>query len=148
MVIWPVRLPVAVGVNVTWIEQLAPTATVAFWQLSVSLKSPLMAIAEAVRVTLPVFVNVTVCALLEVPNTWLGKVSASGLAVAVVRLPPAVHKAVCHTPLPYVPAVKTCEGPVAAEALNSTTGASGSPVPNTDQQVDGRFMQFEICVVK
>jgi hypothetical protein len=100
IVIWPVRLPVAVGVNVTWIVQLPPAATVVFWQLSVSLKSPLIAIAVGVRATLPVFVRVTVCVLLAVPNTWLAKVSDAGLAVAVATLGPAVQSGVCHTPRP------------------------------------------------
>jgi hypothetical protein len=107
-----------------------------------------MAIAVAVRTRLPVFVSVTVCAALAVPNGWLGNVSAAGLVVAVVKFPPAVHSGVCQTPLPYVPALSTCEGAVESEALNCTTGASGSPLPNTDQQVDDGIMQVEICVVK
>lgn len=68
MVIWPVRLPVAVGVNVTWMEQFAPAANGVFTQLSVSLKSPLIAIADGVRAMLPVFVRFTVCAPLAVPK--------------------------------------------------------------------------------
>jgi hypothetical protein len=71
-----------------------------FTQLSVSLKSPLSAIAVGVRAMLPVLVSVTVCALLAVPNTWLAKVSESGLAEAVVRFELAVHNGVCHTPRP------------------------------------------------
>jgi hypothetical protein len=100
MVISPVRFPVAAGVNVTWIVQLAPTATAALWQLSASLKSPLIAIALIVRPSEPAFVNVTVCALLAIPNTWLPNVSAPGLAVALVNPVVALHNGVCHTPLP------------------------------------------------
>jgi hypothetical protein len=100
MVISPVRFPVPVGVNITWIVQLPPTATAALRQLSVSLKSPLTAIALVVRASEPVFVNVTVCALLVIPNTWLPNVSAPGLAVALVHPVVALHKGVCHTPLP------------------------------------------------
>src|ERR1700738_204652 len=37
---WPDRVPVCKGENTTWIEQFAPGATVAFAQLSVSVKSP------------------------------------------------------------------------------------------------------------
>jgi hypothetical protein len=68
MVICPVRAPVPVGVNVTWMAQLDPTATLAFTQLSVSLKSPAMEIAVTARAVLPVFWRVTVFALLAVPN--------------------------------------------------------------------------------
>ena len=80
--------------------QLAPAASAAFTQLSVSLKSPLMVIALAVRATLPVFVSVTVCALLAVPNTWLAKISDAGLAVAVVNPVLAVHNGACQMPRP------------------------------------------------
>jgi|ERR1039458_7435730 hypothetical protein len=100
MIIWPVRLPVSAGVNFTSMVQLPPAATVVFWQLSVSLKSPLVAIAIGVSARLPVFSRVTVCALLAVPNTWLAKVRDDGLAVDVVKPVPAVHNGVCHTPLP------------------------------------------------
>jgi hypothetical protein len=55
MTIWPVRLPVPLGVNVTWMAQLDPAATLVFTQLPVSLKSPLMEIAVTVRAMLPVF---------------------------------------------------------------------------------------------
>jgi hypothetical protein len=104
--------------------------------------------AVVVSDALPVFARITVCGLLTVSEAWLGNVSESGLAVAVVRLAPAVHSGVCHTPRPYVAAVRTCAEAVAGEALRATTGASGKPVPNVDQQVEGRFMQEEICVVK
>jgi hypothetical protein len=47
-----------------------------------------------------------------------------------------------------VPAVSTCAGAVANGTLNSTTGASGNPLPNADQQMDATLAQEEICVVK
>jgi hypothetical protein len=40
-----------------------------FWQLSVSLKSPVVAIAVIVRGTLPVLARVTAAGLLAVPKT-------------------------------------------------------------------------------
>jgi hypothetical protein len=49
--------------------QFAPAATVVFWQLSVSLKSPVMAIAPGSSSKLPVFAKVTGSALLLVPKT-------------------------------------------------------------------------------
>ena len=67
MVNSPVRLPVAVGVNVTFRLQLAPAAMLEFTQVSVSVKSPLIETDVAVSAVLPEFTSVTVCALLAVP---------------------------------------------------------------------------------
>ena len=100
MIIWPVRLPVSVGVNFTWMVQVLPTGTVTFWQLSVSLKSPLMVIVVGKSARLPVFSRDTGCVPLAVPNSWLAKDSTSGFAVAVVIAVPAVHSGVSHTPRP------------------------------------------------
>lgn len=58
MVTIPVRLPVAVGLNVTLIEQLAPPARVVP-QLLVCEKSPLEEIPEILSVASPVLVSVT-----------------------------------------------------------------------------------------
>jgi hypothetical protein len=68
IVSWPVLEPACVGVNVTWIVQLAPAPTVPLWQSSVSLKSPLAAIEVTTRPIPPVFVTVMACALLATPN--------------------------------------------------------------------------------
>ena len=63
----PVRVPDAVGVNVTLIVQLAPAATEPP-HVSVSAKSALAAILPViVRAALPVLDSVTVCAALVVP---------------------------------------------------------------------------------
>ncbi len=63
----PVRVPDAVGVNVTLMVQLAPAATEPP-QVSVSAKSPLAAILPViVRAALPLLDSVTVCAALVVP---------------------------------------------------------------------------------
>src|SRR5713226_4780622 len=62
----PVRVPDAVGVNVTLMLQLAPAAT-ELPQVFVSTKSPLAAILVIVRAALPVLDSVTVCAALVVP---------------------------------------------------------------------------------
>src|SRR5437870_12780187 len=79
----PVRVPDAVGENVTLMAQFPPTAK-ELPQLSVSAKSPLAAIVVMARVAVPVFVRVNVCAALVVPTVWLGKVSAAGEGLAVV----------------------------------------------------------------
>jgi hypothetical protein len=62
--------------------------------------------------------------------------------------PLALHNGACHTPRPNVAAVSTCAGAVAGEAFSSTTGASGNPLPNADQQVDDALAQPDTCVVK
>jgi hypothetical protein len=67
MVTAPVRVPVAVGVNVTLIVQLPPTAT-KLPQVFVCPKSPLAAILEMLSDEIPMFVNVTVSAALVVPT--------------------------------------------------------------------------------
>lgn len=73
MVTEAVRVPVAVGLNVTLIVQFAPAARLAP-QLFVWEKSPLfvpvMAIPEPlkVNVALPVFVSVMFCEALVVPT--------------------------------------------------------------------------------
>ena len=67
----PVRLPAAVGLNVTLIEQLPPAATLEP-QLSVLLKSPLFAPPSTrlliLNTPLPLFVSVTACELLVDPT--------------------------------------------------------------------------------
>src|SRR5207249_2050128 len=73
----PVRVPDAVGENVTLMAQFPPTAT-ELPQLSVSAKSPLVEIVVIAKAAEPVFVSVTVCAALVVPTVWLAKVSEVG----------------------------------------------------------------------
>jgi len=64
----PVRLPMAVGVNVTVIVQLAPPATLTP-QLLLGLKSPMLAlIEEMASVPLPLVVSVTDCPELVLPT--------------------------------------------------------------------------------
>jgi hypothetical protein len=98
--------------------QLAPELTALFWQLSVSLKSPLAAIEETCRPIPPVFVSVTVCALLGTSEASLGYVSEVGLTSAVVNCVPAVHNGICHTPRPYVAATRTFSEADAGAALS------------------------------
>src|SRR5436305_1826137 len=77
----PVRVPDAVGVNVTLMLQFPPDASEPP-QLSVSAKSPLATMLLMVRVAVPVFDSVTVCAALVVPTLWLAKVSEVGERLA------------------------------------------------------------------
>jgi hypothetical protein len=80
----PVRLPAAVGVNVTVTVHEALTASVP--QLFVSLKSPVTETPEILAEAVPVLVTVTDVLAAEDPSTVLGKVSAPGF---VLRTGPA-----------------------------------------------------------
>ena len=77
------RAPVAVGLNVTLIEQSAPAASVEVLggQLFVCEKSPLLApviaMLEIVSAAFPLFVTVTFCDALVLPTGWLAKVSGA-----------------------------------------------------------------------
>jgi hypothetical protein len=64
---FPLRVPVAVGWNVTWIVQLLPAARVA-GQVLLSVKSPLTDMPEMLRGSVPVLDSVTVWAALLVFN--------------------------------------------------------------------------------
>ena len=146
-VIWPVRVPVPLGVKVTWIVQLEPAATLEFTQLSVSLKSPLIEMAVTVRGMAARVLKVTVCALLAVPNTWLAKLSEVGLAAAVVRLVPRskAASARCRGHKLPPPALATTRRRRGAQRNHRRRRQS---VPKTDQQCDGATAQFATCVVK
>jgi hypothetical protein len=63
----PVREPVAVGVKVTLIVQVALAATLVP-QLLVWAKSPLAAMLEMLNAPVPLLVSVSVCAALVVPT--------------------------------------------------------------------------------
>ena len=77
----PVRVPVAVGVNVTLTVQLAGDGpSVVVQVVALSAKSPLTAVVSEVG-PVPVFFIVTVLAGLVVPTVCLAKVSLVGVAV-------------------------------------------------------------------
>ena len=77
MVIAPVRVPAAVGVNFTLIAQCLPTASVAP-QVVVLEKSPLATMLVMLSVAVPEFVSVTDFAALVVLSARLGKVRLVG----------------------------------------------------------------------
>jgi hypothetical protein len=94
MVIAALRFPVAAGVKLTLIVQLAPAAT-ELPQVVVSGKSPgsapVTAMLAMLKVRLPLLVRVTDCAGAVVPTNWLPKVmvvaesSTPGAAPVPVR---------------------------------------------------------------
>ena len=81
----PVRVPSAVGVNVTLIVHVAPAARVAglighaLAPVLVSAKSPEAAMVLIVKGPVPVFFRVTGCAALVVCKVWLLKLSVGGV---------------------------------------------------------------------
>jgi hypothetical protein len=91
------RAPVAVGVNVTLILQMAPTATLVP-QVFVWLKSPLFAPVIVMLLMLsaavPVFESVTACAVLLVLTSWLLNVSDAGERLTAGATPVPVKPAV------------------------------------------------------
>jgi hypothetical protein len=84
------RAPVAVGVKVTFTEQLSPTPKV-LPHVVVSEKSPAfvpaIAISQMCIVALPSFLSVTVMGVLLVPTDWLLKLRLVGVRLTPVPTP-------------------------------------------------------------
>ena len=99
-VIVPGWLPVAVGVKVTLMEQLAPAATeapqVLVWPYCVL--ATMLVIFSALP---PMLLNVTVCAALGVPTAWLPKARLEGEKFATgpdAGMPVPVRLITCEPP--------------------------------------------------
>src|SRR5260370_418094 len=73
----PVRVPLLLGVKVTYMVHVEPAAT-PFPQLSVSAKSPVVAMLAICTGAVPLLVSVTVWDGLVVPAAWLLKVRLDG----------------------------------------------------------------------
>src|SRR5207244_1975063 len=76
----PTRAPVASGVKVTSSVQVAPETTVA-GHVEVKAKSPAIVIEAMASAPGPLFMSVTVCALLVVPTVRAANVSDAGVSV-------------------------------------------------------------------
>jgi hypothetical protein len=92
--ILPVREPPALGLKVTLIVQFAPALTL-LPQVLVWEKSPLAAMLETASEAVPVFVRVTVCAVLLVPDIWAEKVSEVGDKLTADPIPVPLKVTVC-----------------------------------------------------
>src|SRR5256712_666884 len=97
MVIAPVRVPVAVGVNVTLIAQL-PSAATEVPQVLVCAKSPLATMPGTLSAALPVLFSVTVCAALVVFTSWLANVKLVGERLTRGAVPVPVRLTMCGLP--------------------------------------------------
>ena len=98
-----VRVPVAVGVNVTLTAQVLEAAKAAPVQSSeVLLKSPgftpLIVTAEILRLAVPALVIVSVWGGLVVFNAWLLKVSAAAEKLSAGPVPFPVRLTLCGLP--------------------------------------------------
>jgi hypothetical protein len=93
----PDRVPVALGVKVTLIEQLAAAARVAP-HVFVSAKSPLLVMFEIAIASLPVFDSVMVCAALVVPTGCAPKSKLVGVRLATGAPPVPASATVCGLP--------------------------------------------------
>ena len=90
----PVRVPVAVGVKVTFTVQLVLTARLAP-QLLVCAKSPLALMLDMLAAAVPVFETVTGCDALPLPSTCAGKVKALLDRPITGAVPVPVRETVC-----------------------------------------------------
>ena len=97
-----VRLPGAVGVNVTLIVQLPPAVTelphVLAWAKSPAFV-PVTARLVMLKLAFPVLFRVTVCAVLVVPTDWLPKVRLVAVRLTTGAVPVPVRLTVCGLPL-------------------------------------------------
>src|SRR5581483_8587129 len=90
----PEFVPVLVGVKVTLIVQVAPTAS-EFPQLLVCAKAPVAVMLVIVRGAVPLLPKVRICGALVVLSIWLGK----------LKVPPPLENVITGvTPLPIRPA--------------------------------------------
>ncbi len=102
MVTTPVRVPLAVGVNVTAMVHVLATATgdeIEQVVLGSKAKSPLASSAVMVRGLLPELVNVTDCVAAVVPTTVLPKVRLDGLSEIPGAIPVPLSATFCVPPL-------------------------------------------------
>ena len=85
-----VRVPVAVGLNVTLIEQLDPAATfepqLLLWAKSLEFV-PDSAMLVMFKVRLPELARVIACAALVAPTAWLANVRLVGETLATTAVP-------------------------------------------------------------
>ena len=124
----PVRLPVAVGLNVTAIVQVIPAGTEAP-HVFVWLKSPLIEIEEMFSARLPAFFRVTDIAALDVVTSWPGNVKLVGVKTATEAVFVPVPVSVADCGLLVSTSVKTscADSADATEGVNVTLTVHDAP---------------------
>jgi hypothetical protein len=130
----PVLVPVAVGVKVTSIAQLAPAATLAPHVL-VCANSPLIPILPIVSAVLPVLLRLIACAALLVPTNWFPNDRGLGDRVTVDATPVPVKATVCGLPLALSAIVRVPLRAPAAVGVKVTLIAQLAPAATPVPQV-------------
>ena len=132
----PVRVPPAVGVNVTLMLQCAPAVRLEP-QLFVSAKSPVAPIAEMFNVALPEFVSVNGWLALVVPNAWLANAKLPGEreAIGAVATPVPESPAVCGLPTALSETETVAERAPLALGVNDTVMEQLPPAAKLDPQL-------------
>ena len=132
------RVPVAVGLNVTLMVQLAPAPTLDP-QVLVWLKSPALAPVIEMPVTLstplPVLVRVTDWAALEVPTALLVKVRLEGETLTDAAVPVPERLTACGLPLALSEMESDAARLPAEEGVNVTLIVQLAPAATLDPQV-------------
>lgn len=126
-----VRVPFAVGRNVTLMEQLAPAPTlVPHVLVSVKLVEfvPVIVMLVRLKVAVPVFVNLIVWAALLVFSAWLAKVRDAGDRLTAGAVPVPVKEAVCGLPVALSVTTTDAVRAPAAVGLNVTLIEQFPPV--------------------
>ncbi len=124
----PVRLPVAVGLNVTAIVQVIPAGTEAP-HVFVWLKSPVIEIEEMFSARLPAFFRVIDIAALDVVTSWPGNVKLVGVKTATEAVFVPVPVSVADCGLLVSTSVKTscADSADATEGVNVTLTVHDAP---------------------
>jgi len=132
----PVRLPVAVGLNVTMIVQVIPAGTEAP-HVFVWLKSPVIEIEEMFSARLPAFFRVTDIAALDVVTSWPGKVRLVGVRTATEAVFVPVPVSVADCGLLGSESVKTscADSADATEGVNVTLTIHDAPAARLAPQL-------------
>lgn len=93
----PVRVPDEVGVKVSWMAQVPPSAATLL-QLLVCAKSPVVRTLAMVRTPLPELVTVMVWTLLAVPTVSAVKSRLEALRCATPAIPVPLRLTMCGFP--------------------------------------------------
>lgn len=130
----PVRVPAAVGVNVTFTVHWAPAASVEA-QLLVSAKSPDAAILEISRIASPVLDSVTVCAELVEDTCCAAKVKEEGESDATGPIPVPDSETEGGVPVALLLSVSEPVRVPRAAGTNTTLTVQVAPAPRLAGQL-------------
>ena len=142
----PDRIPVAVGVKVTLIEQFAPAASVAP-HVFVSAKSPLLVMLEIAMASLPVFESVILCAALVVPTGCAPKFRLVGVRLATGAPPVPASATMCGLPeaVSFMVTLPVMFPVVVGEKLTLMVQLAPAPSGEAQLSVSAKFAVTDIA---